>query len=77
MIPDTVEKAPISLQLFKGTMYSNSAKVKRLITSPGHTTMATTGINMNKRHRENPANISKLKTPKKLMEEFAKTCQVP
>ena len=44
MIPDTVETEPTPLQLFEGTTYSNSVKIKRPITPPADTTIATTYI---------------------------------
>ena len=75
IIPDIAENVPIPVQLFKGTPYSNNARPKQPITPPGHTNMAPTKLYTNKRHKANPPNIANKKSPKKLMEEFAKTLQ--
>ena len=73
VIPNMVEKVPTQVQLFKGTPNGNSVRPKRPITPTGHTKMATTELYMNKRHKANPPNIAKSKSPRKLMEELAKT----
>ena len=72
MPPNIVEPDPEPIQLFKDTKYINT-KTKRPIAKPVQPVIEVRNVKNSKRPKMNPVEPSNAKTPKKFLENFAKT----